>query len=163
MSTWYLGYYYPPFFQPDPHPWRKQFEWQCQWSRYITTLYYGTVRDKNGQPIAGASVIAKGTNIGTTTDANGNFTIQMPGASNILTVSQQWAIRRKKYAASYGFANVMLKEDKQVPLNEVVVTGYGTSGDEGGLLFTRKKAIKKEKKKQQSIRYHGLSAYNHHF
>lgn len=48
----------------------------------------GTVSDKSdGSPIAGANIIVKGTASGTTTDANGRFTLSVPPNSNRLIVS----------------------------------------------------------------------------
>jgi hypothetical protein len=108
---------------------------------------YGTVRDKNGQPIVGASVVAKGTNIGTTTDANGIFTIQMPATSNRLTISSV-GYSSEELTATSGFANVLLKE-QVAHLDEVVVTGYGSSGDGGGYYHQEKS--NKKRKEETSI------------
>lgn len=44
----------------------------------------GQVLDDKGEPLAGVSVTLKGTNIGTTTNADGNFTITVPDANSIL-------------------------------------------------------------------------------
>lgn len=38
----------------------------------------GTVTDDNGEPLPGVSIIIKGTSKGTTTDANGNYSITVP-------------------------------------------------------------------------------------
>jgi iron complex outermembrane receptor protein len=47
----------------------------------------GIVKDNDGQPLAGASIIVKGTTNGTTTDFDGNFAIQVPDGINILVIS----------------------------------------------------------------------------
>src|SRR5262245_39930263 len=44
----------------------------------------GKITDEAGQPLVGASVKLKGTQIGTTTDANGNFTLQAPDGGGVL-------------------------------------------------------------------------------
>lgn len=40
----------------------------------------GTVYDQNGEPVIGASVMVKGTTIGTATDIDGNFTLNVPSS-----------------------------------------------------------------------------------
>ena len=82
----------------------------------------GTVKDVNGEPLIGVSVVEIGTGNGTITDAEGNYTINVkPGAklqfSYIGFASQE-------IQASSGKV-IVLKEDNMV-LNEVVVVGYGT-------------------------------------
>ena len=43
----------------------------------------GTVLDENNEPLIGASVLAVGTTIGTITDFDGKFTLEIPKGSNI--------------------------------------------------------------------------------
>lgn len=47
----------------------------------------GTVRDEEGAPLPGANVLVKGTTIGTQTDFDGNFNIELPTGSNTLVIS----------------------------------------------------------------------------
>lgn len=47
----------------------------------------GTVSDSNGDPLIGASVIALGTSVGTITDVDGNFSLEVPAGINMVTVS----------------------------------------------------------------------------
>src|SRR5690606_7021042 len=47
----------------------------------------GRVTDEKGEPMPGVTVRIKGTNQGTSTDNNGNFTIRVPDGSTILTFS----------------------------------------------------------------------------
>ena len=47
----------------------------------------GKITGEEGQPLVGASVKLKGTQTGTTTDANGNFTLQVPDAGGVLVIS----------------------------------------------------------------------------
>ena len=42
------------------------------------TKVTGQVLDENGEPVIGASVVVKGTTIGTVTDFDGNFTLDVP-------------------------------------------------------------------------------------
>jgi len=47
----------------------------------------GSVRDDQGKPIPGASVIVKGTIIGITTDIDGNFSLNVPATAKTLVIS----------------------------------------------------------------------------
>jgi len=83
----------------------------------------GTVSDDMG-PVAGASIIEKGTSNGTITDVNGNYTLNVqPGAT--LVVSFMGYVTQEVKIGARGVINVSLEEDNKV-LEEVVVVGYGT-------------------------------------
>ena len=47
------------------------------------TKVTGQVLDENGEPVIGASVVVKGTTIGTVTDFDGNFTLDVPSMESI--------------------------------------------------------------------------------
>jgi len=85
----------------------------------------GKITDENGKPIAQASVLVKGTTVGTLTSADGLFSIAVPAKAKTLVISslnygsQEIAITTK---SSY---NVSLKSSAS-ELDEVVVVGYGT-------------------------------------
>ncbi|MBO9620209.1 MAG: TonB-dependent receptor [Niabella sp.] len=84
----------------------------------------GNVTDDKGAPLAAASVQVKGTNIGTVTDAKGNFSLQSPKISGTLIVSYT-GFRAQEVAFSDA-APVMIKllpEENKV--DEVVVVGFG--------------------------------------
>lgn len=83
----------------------------------------GTVNDAFG-PVAGANVIQKGTTNGTTTDMDGNFSIEVP-ANATLQISFIGYIPQDIAVKNQSVINVLLKEDTQA-LEEVVVVGYGT-------------------------------------
>lgn len=88
------------------------------------TKVTGRVVDESGEPIIGASVIQKGTNNGSVTDLDGNFTIPLSGKC-ILQISY---VGYKTQTISYTGQNklkITIKEDQQA-LGEVVVVGYGT-------------------------------------
>jgi len=83
----------------------------------------GKITDANNQPVVGATVAVKGTNVATQTDANGNYTIAVPSGRNVLSLS------------SVGFnsqdINIGTKTEVSATmalstsnLSEVVVTGY---------------------------------------
>ena len=82
----------------------------------------GTVVDEAGQPVIGASVIVKGTTVGTTTGVDGKFSLPVP-AKGALQVSFLGYLTEE--VADLGAASkIVLKEDKQ-QIEEVVVVGYG--------------------------------------
>ena len=47
----------------------------------------GNVKDNNNNPLSGVSITVKGSSAGTTTDANGNYSISVPGNSSVLIFS----------------------------------------------------------------------------
>ena len=82
----------------------------------------GTVKDANGEPLIGVSVMEVGTNNGAVTDINGKYTLSVkPGAKLKLTYI---GFTSKTIKAS-GNSQIVLDEDNTA-LNEVVVVGYGT-------------------------------------
>lgn len=84
----------------------------------------GTITDTTiNSPIAGASVSVKGTNIGTQTDALGNFKISVPDGRNTLVVSYIGFLPQEIPVAGQNHVIASLKATAS-NLNEVVVTGY---------------------------------------
>lgn len=88
-------------------------------SRTVT----GTVADKAGVPVIGASVLEKGTTNGTITDLDGNFTLTVPANATLRITFIGYVSKEIKVTS--GTMNVQLEEDN-VGLEEVVVVGYGT-------------------------------------
>ena len=84
----------------------------------------GTVRDGNSDPVAGASVVVKGSTVGVTTDANGGYTISA-SAEATLVFSFLGLTAREEAVAGRGRIDVVLSQSDQ-SLDEVVVIGYGT-------------------------------------
>ena len=85
----------------------------------------GHVADATGEPIFGANVTVKGTTVGTITDIDGNFTLEVGSTDGTLVVS--FIGYKSAEAAIKGKSpiNVILQEDTET-LDEVVVVGYGT-------------------------------------
>ena len=80
----------------------------------------GTVLDPDGEPIIGATVMVKGTNNGTVTDFDGNFTLKVaPGTP--ITISY---IGYKTIDTTAQAGQTLKMEDSAKELAEVVVTGY---------------------------------------
>jgi TonB-dependent starch-binding outer membrane protein SusC len=83
----------------------------------------GTVVDKGGQPMPGVNIMIKNTRTGTTTDANGTFSIEAK-SEDILTFSFIGYTSKDVTVGNQTNINTTLEEDVSL-LNEVVVVGYG--------------------------------------
>jgi hypothetical protein len=55
-------------------------------ARVPTLTQAGRVLDESGQPLVGATVLLRGTTRGTSTDATGGYSLQVPAGDNILVV-----------------------------------------------------------------------------
>jgi TonB-linked SusC/RagA family outer membrane protein len=90
-----------------------------------TTRITGVVVSaEDGQPIVGASIMVKGTSLGTVTDVNGAFYLNVPGSAKTLTVSYIGMIT-SNVPIRVGKMNISLTSDTK-ELGEVIVVGYGT-------------------------------------
>lgn len=85
----------------------------------------GVVKDQNGEPVIGANVSVKGTTIGTITDIDGNFTLEVPDKAQI-HVSYIGYLSKDIQVGNNTSLDIKLVEDTQA-LDEVVVVGYGTT------------------------------------
>ncbi len=83
----------------------------------------GTVKDETGVPMPGVNVILKGTTSGTTTDANGAFTLQA-SPEDILQISFIGYKSQEIAVGSQTTFDLTIAEDLTT-LSEVVVVGYG--------------------------------------
>lgn len=84
----------------------------------------GTVKNQSGNPVQGVSVIVKGTSNGTTTNSNGNYSIQVPGSQSVLQFSYIGFIAKEVVVGSQTVIDVTL-EDSSQQLTAVVVTALG--------------------------------------
>lgn len=89
----------------------------------------GLVTDENNAPLPGASIVEKGTNNGTTTDFDGNYSIVVDGADAVLQISYLGYLTQEIPVAGQGTIQVQLQPDAG-KLDEVVVIGYGTTTKE---------------------------------
>jgi len=96
----------------------------------------GTVLDQNKQPVVGASVIVKGTAVGTSTGADGSFSLQVPPP----TATAQLEINFLGYepvvvaVGSRTVFNITLKESA-AEIEQVVVTALGIKRQEKALSY----------------------------
>lgn len=116
---------------PELHPWLMNYERYTVLNRsaFLNSNYTGAVRgiivDDEGAPLPGVNVIIKGTTVGTTTDANGNYSLTLPGNDATLVFSFIGYVTQE-IAATKPEINISLKPDV-TSLNEAVVVGYGTN------------------------------------
>lgn len=86
----------------------------------------GTVTNSSGEPLPGASVRLKGTNAGTTTDATGKFSLNIPGNSGVLVISFVGFVTQEiKINGKTDIKVVLIQQDNRA--DEVVVVGYGSA------------------------------------
>ena len=84
----------------------------------------GVIADTNGEPLIGATVKVKGTEIATVTDFDGNYSIEAPEGST-LEVSYIGFNTQEVKVGSRNSYNIEMAEDNN-SLEELVVIGYGT-------------------------------------
>lgn len=86
----------------------------------------GVVVDTNGEAVIGANISVKGTKLGTITDFDGAFTLQLPDSVRALQVTYI-GFQSQTVAVTPGQTSlrVVLQNDLR-QLDEVVVVGYGT-------------------------------------
>jgi TonB-linked SusC/RagA family outer membrane protein len=85
----------------------------------------GTVTDPSGSPVPNVSVLIRGTSIGTTSKADGTFSIAIPPTAKILQFSAVGYALMEITIANKAVVNASLQPSDR-NLQEVVVVGYGT-------------------------------------
>ncbi len=85
----------------------------------------GTVKDENSKPIPGASIFIKGTTVGTITDANGVFKLDIPLDAKTIVFSFVGMKAQEVPLEDQKTFNVVMQEET-LGIEEVVAVGYGT-------------------------------------
>lgn len=114
--------------------------WYLRYQAYSQVTYYradtflsrglnnkfvsGRIIDDKGQPIAYASIVAKGTNYGVTTDLNGFFRMQVTNPNTPIVVSSVGFLSKEIAVTGNSVVHIALNENLSA-LSEVVVTAYG--------------------------------------
>ncbi len=96
----------------------------AQASKNAKLKVYGTVTDKNGEPLIGVSVVGGKGTIGVTTDIDGKYAVEVPAGTQ-LKFSYVGYLTADKKITSAGKVDMVLSENVS-QLNEVIVIGYGT-------------------------------------
>ncbi|ACU03236.1 SusC/RagA family TonB-linked outer membrane protein [Pedobacter heparinus] len=94
----------------------------CQKHEGITIN--GKVSDEKGETLPGVTVKVKGTAVGTTTDADGNYTVKAPKGAMLTFKSIGYLLKEIEVKDQVGI-NVVLQTDTKT-LEELIVVGYGT-------------------------------------
>ncbi|MGS2741032.1 SusC/RagA family TonB-linked outer membrane protein [Sinomicrobium sp. M5D2P17] len=89
----------------------------------------GQTLDESGTELPGVSVRVKGSNTGTVSDFDGNYSIEVPGGNAVLVFSYIGFKTTEITVGGQSTVNVTMEEDLQ-QLDEVVVVGYGTQRKE---------------------------------
>ena len=96
-------------------------------SAFAQVKVSGVVTDaKDGQPIPFASVVVKGTQTGTASDADGKYSITVPSSKSVLVFSSIGYATQEVEANGRANINVILAADSE-SLDEVMVVAYGTT------------------------------------
>ena len=86
----------------------------------------GKVTDEKGVPVSNATILIKGTNIGTSSKTDGTFQLKVPANARTLVVSSVGNVEREISITSSNNYNISLSS-VTADLSEVVVVGYGTA------------------------------------
>lgn len=110
-------------------------KWELNYARFTTVNKFsvpqtpgsvsGVVLDEQGRPVPGATVLIKGTTIGTSTDMEGRYSLTVPNNAQSLVFSFIGFVLQEERIQGRSNVSVSLIPDTQM-LSEVVVTGYGS-------------------------------------
>ncbi len=130
--------------RPVLNPWHLGYN-----TVYVKSLstVSGRVTDSNGESLPGATVLVKGTTIGTVTDQHGQYTLQLPANATLLQVNYI-GYQAKEIPLTAANVDIALAEDMSA-LDEVVVVGYGTTARADD---TKLGYYNKRKKETQTIK-----------
>lgn len=105
------------------------FHFACLVSFAQTTAIRGTVKDPNGLPLAGASVILEGTKKGSVTDASGSYSINVAPGTYTLVVSYVGIVTQRQTVtvSSGSVAEANFSTQNSGDLNRVIVVGSRSS------------------------------------
>ena len=153
--------------KPTPHPVRILMGAPAMIAPRWITLH-GTVRDDEGNAMAYASVIEKGTSYSTASVSTGQFSIKLPGnRDSVILVASFVGFNSIEKKVSLDDADTAINLNfitKPVLLGDVVVAGYVTkqyTGMMGGLSICRRvtKAEKTDSLLKKTLRLHTFTVY----
>lgn len=140
ISPWYLKYVYA--YQPAMNTIQ---------GTYSPGSVKGRITDGKGNPVAGASVVVKGSKTGTTADQNGYYSINVADGNTTIVISSVGMETKEIPATVSGYSNVSLNADQKA-MSEIVVTAYGLQGKVSGL------QIDDDENNNTQIRLRGISS-----
>lgn len=96
----------------------------------------GEVKDENGNPLSGATVSVKGSNVATKTDANGYFSLQTEDGATLVISFASYFPKEIKVSRARAVVNISLEPDRK-NVEEVVVTAFGIEKQKRAVGFTQ--------------------------
>jgi TonB-linked SusC/RagA family outer membrane protein len=86
----------------------------------------GRITNEKGEPVAGASILVKGSNIGTSSDDQGNFKLQITKDQQVLVISSIGFETKEVKVPESGNLSIVLVRKDDAAIEDVVVVGFGT-------------------------------------
>lgn len=90
----------------------------------VSKIVKGKVTDQNGEPIVGATIMAKGAQVGTITDVDGNYALNLDSIDDPKLIAGYIGMETVEIPKPKNDQNIVMKENN-AQLSEVVITGYG--------------------------------------
>lgn len=112
----------------------------------------GKVTNSNGEPLPGASVAVKGSSVGVITDAEGNYSLEVPDNAEILEISFVGMKMQEIVIGAQKVINVVLL-DSTTGIGEVVVTALGIKRAEKTLTYATQTVGGDELRKTNDINF----------
>ena len=94
---------------------------------------YGTLTDEQGEPLFGANVVVKGTSVGTYTNDQGHYELELPPDADLLVFSYLGYVHEEVKIGSATRIDVILKEG--LNLETAVVTALGIKRSEKSIPY----------------------------
>lgn len=86
----------------------------------------GVVTGSDNEPVIGASIIVKGTTVGTITDSDGSYSLVVPEGGTTIVVSYLGYLNQELLIADNTYGTIVMSEDIN-QLDEIVVTGLASN------------------------------------
>lgn len=97
----------------------------CSAAIYGQTTVSGTIMDSDGFPLIGATILAKGTTVGTVADLDGNYSLTVP--ADVVELEYSFTGYETQTVILSGQTVVDVVMSEGIALDEIVVTGYATT------------------------------------
>lgn len=112
----------------------------------------GKVIDETGEAIPGVSVLVKGTTVGTITNIDGQYSLEIPANAQSLVFSFVGMTTKEEVIGSSAEINVTLKNES-IGVDEVVVTALGIQRDKKTLTYSSQQVSGEEMLKAKDINF----------
>ena len=112
----------------------------------------GKATDENGEVVPGVSVLVKGTTVGTITNVDGQYTIEIPANAQTLVFSFVGMTTKEETLNGRSEINVTLKSES-IGVDEVVVTALGIQRDKKTLTYSSQQVSGEEMLKSKDINF----------